>query len=83
MASVEFVADTTPILGFLELLKARAEFADGLFRLSDLGFELFRIEQNIDSAGARKITVVFYPSDAFIRYVGAIVAGNRNIEVVE
>jgi len=69
---IELEADATPLLGFLELLKTRAEFADGSLSLDDLGFELVRFEQNIDAADTGKIFITFYPSDAFMRYVAAL-----------
>ena len=80
---IEFEADTTPLLGFLELLKARPEFADGSLSVSDLGFELVRAQQNLETADTSKITISFYPSDAFLRYVAAIVAGDGNLEGVQ
>lgn len=80
---VEIIADTSPILGFLKLLKSRAEFTNGSLSLSDLGFELVRTQQNIDAADASKITITFYPSDAFLGYVGAVVASDRDLEGVE
>lgn len=80
---IEFEADTTPLLGFLELLKTRAEFADGSLSVSDLGFELVRAQQNLETADTSKITISLYPSDAFLRYVAAIVAGDGNLEGVQ
>lgn len=80
---LEISADSAPFVEYLAQLKLRLESINRSLSLDDLGFELVRFEQNIDAADAGKITISLYPSDAFLRYVAAIVAGDGNLEGVQ
>lgn len=78
-------ADASPFEGFLKLLKLSAD--SGKFRIDPrLGIELpkdiIRCESVHGPAGAREMTVVFYPSDALLRYAGALSARQPDLHAV-
>lgn len=77
---VEVIANTAPLLGFIKLLEFRSKSAECPFRLGDLSFELVRFEQVVDPACANKLLVTFYPSDAFLGYVAAALAGDGDLK---
>lgn len=80
---IEVIANTAPFLGFIKLLEFRCESVECPFRLSDLSFELARVEQVVDPACADKVLITFYPSDAFLGYVAAALAGDGDLKRVE
>jgi hypothetical protein len=80
---IEVIANTAPLLGFIKLLELRCETAECPFRLSDISFELARVEQVVDPAFADKVLVTFYPSDAFLDYVAAALARDGDLKRVE
>lgn len=65
-----------PLLLFTEILQGFLERSKGRIDFGDLPLELARVESNLCAAGTGKLLVKLYPSDAFLRFAGAIFAGN-------
>jgi len=79
ISNMEILADTKPLILFIEFIKSVLEMRNRPFSLSDFGSELVRIEMNSSTAGTNKFTVVFYPSDSFLRLAVTICAGDFNV----
>jgi len=79
ISNIEILADTKPLMLFIEFIKSVLQTRNRPFNLSDLGSELARIEMDSSTAGTNKFTVVFYPSDSFLRLAVAICAGDFKV----
>jgi len=79
VSDIEIVANTKPLMLFIEFIKSVLETRHRPFSLSDFGSELVRIEMDSSTTGTSKLTVVFYPSDSFLRLSVAICAGDFNV----
>lgn len=82
-STIELVCDSSPFILFAELLQGRLQGSERSFSLSDLDFELFRIESDLSSASAGKHVVRLYPSDRFLRFAATIFAGDFDLTVVK
>lgn len=59
ISNIEILADTKPLMLFIEFIKSVLQTRNRPFNLSDLGSELARIEMDSSTAGTNKFTVVF------------------------
>lgn len=73
---VDVVCDAQPLLLFAEILQGFLKRSKGGVNFGDLPLELARVESNLCAADAGKLLVKLYPSDAFLRFAGAIFAGD-------
>jgi len=82
-ANVSIECDSSPFVLFTKLFQSRLKVSHRAFDLSDLGFELFRIESVFSSTDAGKLIVRLYPSDSFLRFATTILAGDFDLAFVE
>ena len=76
---VAIKCDASPLLLFIEFIKSALQVCNRTITLGDLSFELARIETDNNTAGAGEITIVLYPSDAFLRFAVTLCAGNFDL----
>jgi len=81
--TLEILCDASPFLFFEKILYGVLKVSDRFVSLSNLSFELIRLEMDDSAAGAGKLTVRIYPSDAFLRFGAAMFAGNVDFGLVE
>lgn len=74
--------DAQPLVLFIELFKAFLKQSKSRINLSQLGFELARVECAGTAASAGELTIRIYPSDAFLGFATAVFAGKFDIGVV-
>lgn len=66
--------DARPLESFIKTLQCFLERSKGGINFGDLPLELIRVEQDDSAASACELRVTLYPSDAFLRFSGAISA---------
>jgi hypothetical protein len=79
---IKLELDTAPLRSFLDDLKLCIESSQQVFDLGELDFELVRVEQDISTAGAGKLLMVCYPSDALVNFVAARFASDGELKVI-
>ena len=81
--TLNIVCDPAPIVLFTELFKRALEASQRPLDLGELCFELARLETDNGSAGAGELTVRLYPSDAFLCFAAAALAGDLKFGGIE
>ena len=81
--NVSIECDSSPFVLFTKLFESRLKVIHREFDLSDLRFELFRIESDFSSTDAGKLIVRVYPSDSFLRFATTILAGDFDLVFFE
>ena len=80
---VDFEVNSSPLEFFLDAFKLKLEASKQSLSLTELGFELGRVESRSDPANAFKVLVTLYPSDALFDFAAAIFARDRELGGVE
>jgi len=83
ISNMGIIADTKPLLLFIKLLDIVLQSSNRPFDISDFSFELARIETDFSATGTGKLTVILYPSDAFLRFAGTSFTGDFNLCTIE
>jgi len=81
--SLKLSCDTSPLLLFTKLLETVLKGSERSLSLCDLGFELFRVENDHDPARAGEVVVRLYPSDRFMMLAAAFLAEDFDLVVIE
>jgi hypothetical protein len=74
--NIQVKCDAAPLMLFIKLLDRSLQAGKGRFDFRDFSFELVRVEANDGAAGTGELTVVLYPSDAFLRFAVTLCAVN-------
>jgi len=72
MTTITIKCDASPLILFTELLDSALQSRERLFNLSDLDFELARIEHDISCANTGELLVRLYPSDSLLRFAATL-----------
>jgi hypothetical protein len=78
--TITFDADASPLLTFAELFQRSLKTP---IDIGDLPAELVRAESHPGPAGTHEIMVRFYPSDRFLDFASAVLAGDLDLRVVK
>ena len=73
--TLDIQCDSAPLALFTKLLQGAFKVSERALNFSDLPFELVRVESDLDSAATGKLLVTLYPSDAFLGFAAASLAG--------
>src|SRR5271169_1374898 len=74
--------DASPAILFIKFFANAIQRTGCPIKLFDFPSELIRIEQNSCSAGASEVFISLYPSDAFLRFAAATLAGQFDLDLV-
>jgi len=80
---IEIATNAAPFLLFSKILEHAIQVGERSFNLCDFPAELIRVETDYGSADAGKLLVTFYPSDSFLVFASAILAGNVDSFLIE
>lgn len=83
MAAITINCDASPLMLFTKIFEAALQGRERLLDLSDLGFELARVESDLCAAGTSELLVRLYPSDAFLRFAATVFAGDFNFGTIQ
>jgi hypothetical protein len=81
--SVKIVCDAQPLVSFAKILECFLQISERPLDLSDFGFELARVENDMSTASTGEVFVRLYPSDALLRFAGTIFAGDFDFSVIK
>lgn len=81
--TLSITGDATPFLLFAELFELGLKTSEGPLDLGQLPSELLRIESNVSAARAAELLIVFYPSDALLRFTAARLAGKLDLDRIK
>jgi hypothetical protein len=82
-SKITMKCDASPLIEFTKLLQGVIESRNCSFSLGNLGFEFVRVENDFSSASAGEVVVRLYPSDGFLRFAAAFLAGQFDLHVVK
>jgi hypothetical protein len=78
MKTLTFNCNTKPLMGYIALLEHLIELGKLSFDLSDLSFELARIDTYNSATSTGELFITLYPSDSLLCFVAAALAGDTN-----
>ena len=78
--TVKLTADTRPLMFFIQLV---SNLPQSPLIFGKLSSEFVRCETDDTAASTGKLTVVFYPSDSFLRFVAAACADDFDSGVIK
>lgn len=81
--ALKITCDSAPLRSFTELFEAALKVRNLSLDLGNLTFELARIDTDFSAASAGELTVRLYPSDAFLRFAAAVLAGNFDLGTIK
>jgi hypothetical protein len=82
-AEIKICVDTEPLMLFIKLVKSILQIRKGRINFPHSVSELARIKVDPLSTDTSKITIIFYPSDAFLRFISTLWASDFNFKVVK
>jgi hypothetical protein len=82
-SNITLKCDPSPLIEFTKMLQGVIKSRNRSLSCGYLGFELVRVENDHSSASAGEVVVRLYPSDGFLRFAAAILAGGSYLDVVK
>lgn len=70
--------NTKPLMGYIALLEHLIKLGKLSFDLSDLSFELARVDTYNSATSTGELLVTLYPSDSLLCFIAAALAGDTN-----
>ena len=79
---INLIVDVQPFILFAEILQRFCQVRKLSLDLTNLGFELIRVDTDTSTTSAGELSVRLYPSDAFLDFAGAIFTRNADFSVI-
>ena len=79
MTNITIDCNTKPFVGYIKSLKHLVDFGELTLNLSELDFELARIDTDYSTAPTSELLVTLYPSDSLLSFVATALAGDADV----